>query len=127
MGVYMLAVHWFVTPILACYYIESWFWAITMTFLVTGGYWSVALSASEIDTPFASDNNDLPLKHMQMDMNSSLLELLNPRAQRPPAYNFPGLRELRHKNIMKIGHVLADRTTNLRTPRGMTAQAPTER
>lgn len=113
MGFFMLIVHWLVTPFLACYYIKSWFWAITMTFLVKGGYWAAALIAAEIDTPFGSDQNDLPLKQMQIGMNTSLLDLLNPLAQRPPPYDSPGFPELHHKSVMKIRHV-SDKTTNVK-------------
>jgi len=49
--------------------------------------------ALEIDQPFGNDFNDLPVSQMQRDFNRSLLELLDPIAQKPPEYKFVMGRE----------------------------------
>merc|ERR1712176_1717840 len=84
----MMIVLWIGTPLLASQVVSSAWWAAIMSFFVTGAYWSLVYIAREIDQPFGSDANDLPIKEMQVDFNRSLLELLDPRAQSPPEYNF---------------------------------------
>merc|ERR1719221_1467113 len=88
----MMLVHWLVTPMLASQTIRSPWWAAAMCFFVTTSYWSLIYIALEIDQPFGSDHNDLPIREMQVDFNRSLLQLLDPRAQKPPEYDFdPGV------------------------------------
>ncbi|CAK0871464.1 unnamed protein product, partial [Prorocentrum cordatum] len=57
-------------------------------FIVSFSYWGVNFIAVELENPYGSDDNDLPLREMQEDMNKSLLCLLQPKAQKPPAYNY---------------------------------------
>jgi len=84
----MLLVYTAVTPVLASQAINSIWCAAGMCFFSVGAYWSLVYIAREIDQPFGSDANDLPVKFMQIDFNRSLLELLDTRAQTPPTYVF---------------------------------------
>merc|ERR1712060_1040768 len=70
----MLLVHWAMTPMLASQIIRSRWWAATTCFFVTTAYWSLLYIAAEIDQPFGSDKNDLPIREMQVDFNRSILQ-----------------------------------------------------
>merc|ERR1712176_1673984 len=83
-----MLVLWAITPIIASQVVRAPEWAAVVCFFVTIAYWSLLYIAREIDQPFGSDDNDLPIKDMQVDFNRSLLELLDPRAQHPPEYAF---------------------------------------
>lgn len=82
----LLLVHFVITPILACQAIRSRVWASVMCFFVTSSLWSLLYIAHQIDQPFGADDNDLPIAAMQCDFNRSLLQLLDPLAQKPPSY-----------------------------------------
>lgn len=84
MLVFLLIVHWLATPMLASIVINTWYWAGVSCFFVTLGFWSVIYIAKEIDNPFGTDPNDLPMVEVQEEFNRSLLYLLEPLVQRPP-------------------------------------------
>merc|ERR1711933_661341 len=48
------------------------------TFIPVFGMFSLNFIASELENPFGTDDNDLPLAHFQEEMNSCLLMLLHP-------------------------------------------------
>eukprot|EP00928_Gymnodinium_smaydae_P096599 TRINITY_DN8569_c0_g1_i1.p1 TRINITY_DN8569_c0_g1~~TRINITY_DN8569_c0_g1_i1.p1 ORF type:complete len:496 (-),score=51.52 TRINITY_DN8569_c0_g1_i1:198-1685(-) len=91
----MLMVHWLITPIFASQAVPSPYWAGAVSFFVICVYWAPFYIALEIDQPFGSDSNDLPIREMQEDFNKSLLQLLDKRAQTPPAYKMPA----RHRKM----------------------------
>lgn len=84
----MLLVHWAVTPIVAAMEIRTSYGAAFFCFCVAGAFWSLIHIAMEIDQPFGTDANDVPVAAMQVDFNTSLLQLLEPLAQRPPEYKY---------------------------------------
>merc|ERR1712025_570731 len=59
-----------------------------MAFIVVGSYWSINFIAVELEQPFGDDDNDLPLKEMQEDMNNSLCALMKEQAQEVPAFTY---------------------------------------
>jgi len=83
---WMLVVHWGVTPLLASYVVHTPWWAGFLCFVTVVGMWSVMFIAVELDQPFGADHNDLNVAEMQRDFNLSLIQLLHPLAQRPPIY-----------------------------------------
>lgn len=89
----MLLIHWLVTPMLAAFVIRSPWWAVIASFSVTGAFWCLIYIALEIDQPFGSDENDLPITEMQEDFNRSLLQLLEFHAQNTPDYTYISDRE----------------------------------
>lgn len=91
----MLAIHWFITPTLAGFYVESIWWAFMICFFVTGGLWCVVYIAREIEQPFGEDPNDLPMVQIQKDFNNSLLSLMQPLAQKVPSFKYDKSKELR--------------------------------
>jgi len=50
--------------------------------------WGVHYISMEIESPFGFKQNDLPIDQIMVDMNESLITLLHPMTQKPPAYNF---------------------------------------
>jgi len=57
-------------------------------FIVSSSFWGVNFIAVELENPFGDDANDLPLQEMQVDLNKSLVGLLNPLAREPPTYTY---------------------------------------
>merc|ERR1712107_295446 len=53
-------------------------WAPVFAFMPTFAMYSLNFIGVELENPFGSDDNDLPLEHFQHEMNSCLLMLLHP-------------------------------------------------
>lgn len=84
--IWMLLLHWLITPLLAGLFIHSSWWAMIVTFLTQSSLWAVNFIAGQMDQPFGEDANDLPMAEMQRDFNKSLLALLELRAQSVPPF-----------------------------------------
>merc|ERR1719330_1145672 len=80
----MLMVHSLAMPFLASYLVASRWIAMTITLFVTSAHWSLLYIPVELDHPFGDDKNDFNMNDMQHSINSSLLTLLHPLAQRSP-------------------------------------------
>merc|ERR1719497_234671 len=57
--------------------IKSKILAAIFAFVPIFGMFSLNFIASELENPFGTDDNDLPLRHFQTEMNSCLLMLLH--------------------------------------------------
>merc|ERR1740123_1266680 len=88
----MLMIHTLVTPILASHLVSNRMGAVLITLAVTSSLWSCLYIAREVDQPFGEDENDLNVAEMQQLVNESLLTLLHPVAQKPPAVTSHDLR-----------------------------------
>lgn len=84
----MLMIHWVVQTIGAGLMMGTWYSAAVLAFVSTLTFWSINYIAIELEMPYGSDDNDLPLAEMQRIMNRSLVTLLKPEAQHPPAFAF---------------------------------------
>jgi len=102
----MLAVYSLVTPILASQLIDSLSMAVVASFCVQTAFWSLYQIADEIDQPFGTDPNDLPMHDMQMDFNKSLLHLIQPATQRVPSFVRPS-SAMRLTKVGKVDHLSA--------------------
>merc|ERR1719440_1985345 len=89
MTLFMLMFHSAVTPIICAATIEKPFWSVVVSFTVVFCYWSVLFIANELEMPYGDDPNDLPLYDLSVDMNKSLMCLLEPRARQAPEYILP--------------------------------------
>eukprot|EP00930_Biecheleria_cincta_P030638 TRINITY_DN21217_c0_g1_i1.p1 TRINITY_DN21217_c0_g1~~TRINITY_DN21217_c0_g1_i1.p1 ORF type:complete len:569 (+),score=124.84 TRINITY_DN21217_c0_g1_i1:84-1790(+) len=87
MLIVMLIIHNMITSCMAAVIVGSLFWACTMTFMVTGSFWTVIYIAVEIDQPFGDDPNDLPLIEMQEEFNADLVRLLKTAGAGLPQMN----------------------------------------
>eukprot|EP00443_Scrippsiella_acuminata_P091136 CAMPEP_0115515686 /NCGR_PEP_ID=MMETSP0271-20121206/76359_1 /TAXON_ID=71861 /ORGANISM="Scrippsiella trochoidea, Strain CCMP3099" /LENGTH=569 /DNA_ID=CAMNT_0002946295 /DNA_START=1 /DNA_END=1712 /DNA_ORIENTATION=+ len=86
----MLMVYTFGVPCAAGYVMDSWWGAAGSTFFNVFVLWAVNYLAVEIEQPFGSGLNDLPLKEEMNRMNHLLRMLLDDCAQTPPKYKSTG-------------------------------------
>lgn len=86
MVTFMLHMQWIITVLIATMVVRDSWWASALAFAVTLCMWSVNYLAVELEMPFGDDPNDLPLQHLQADMNASLVSLLHPSALSPPDF-----------------------------------------
>eukprot|EP00435_Cladocopium_sp_Y103_P033056 s2059_g8.t1 len=100
----MLAVYTFVTPVIASQLIDSSMMATLATFCVTTAFWSLYQIADEIDQPFGTDPNDLPMQRIQTDFNDSLLFLMRPETQCVPPFVRPSTA-MRLTKVTKKDHI----------------------
>eukprot|EP00928_Gymnodinium_smaydae_P056757 TRINITY_DN40084_c0_g1_i1.p1 TRINITY_DN40084_c0_g1~~TRINITY_DN40084_c0_g1_i1.p1 ORF type:complete len:484 (+),score=45.74 TRINITY_DN40084_c0_g1_i1:97-1548(+) len=84
----LLCLQWVATALLASASTDTPWAAAGATFVITLAYWSLCYIATEIEQPFGDDYNDINLEQLQIDFNSSLQLLLNPRTTTPPAFTF---------------------------------------
>jgi len=80
----LLFVHTLLTPMMITVLITAKSFAALVTFLVIFGMFSLNFAASELENPFGSDDNDLPLAHFQNEMNNSLMMLLHTNTDHVP-------------------------------------------
>jgi len=73
----LLFIHLILTPLVITGTVNSKAMAAIFTFMTNFGMFCVNFIASELENPFGTDNNDLPLSHFQEEMNSCLMMLLH--------------------------------------------------
>jgi hypothetical protein len=74
---FLLISHTFLTPMIMSGLIKSKVVCAAFTFVPVFGMFSLNFIASELENPFGTDANDLPLDNFQEEMNSCLLMLLH--------------------------------------------------
>jgi len=72
------------TPLMLASLIHNAVFACVFSFLPVFGMFSINFIAAQLENPFGSDDNDLPLDRFQTEMNSSLLMLLHENADHVP-------------------------------------------
>jgi hypothetical protein len=88
----------FMTPIIMSALVEDFHWAFIFTMIPLFGLEALNHIAKEIEIPFGSDANDLPLHAFQENMNNSMLMLIRqesdivPHATEHAEFDFFGLR-----------------------------------
>jgi hypothetical protein len=75
---FLLICHMVLTPLVMCSKIENKFLSTLLTFVPICGMATLNFIAVELENPFGTDDNDLPMNHFQEEMNSCLLMLLHP-------------------------------------------------
>merc|ERR1712050_121477 len=73
----LLLLHVVLTPIMMSCIISSKVLAALYTFVPICGMFSLNYIAMELENPFGTDANDLPMEHFQVEMNQCLLMLLH--------------------------------------------------
>mmetsp|Transcript_16014 Transcript_16014/g.28543 ORF Transcript_16014/g.28543 Transcript_16014/m.28543 type:complete len:625 (+) Transcript_16014:95-1969(+) len=81
-----------VTPIFAATLVKHIGLAAFIAFLPIFGMWSCIFIAGQLEQPFGTDPNDLPLSVLQFDMNASLLMLLD--TKKPPSLSKKARRDV---------------------------------
>lgn len=77
---FLLLANCFVTPLMVSCLFETAIAAAAFTFIPVFGLASLNFIGVELENPFGSDPNDLPLDHFQEEMNNCLLMLLHSSA-----------------------------------------------
>eukprot|EP00929_Paragymnodinium_shiwhaense_P019086 TRINITY_DN13129_c0_g1_i1.p1 TRINITY_DN13129_c0_g1~~TRINITY_DN13129_c0_g1_i1.p1 ORF type:complete len:543 (-),score=80.97 TRINITY_DN13129_c0_g1_i1:158-1786(-) len=80
----LLVMHWVLTPLLMCLWAGSAPSAFVFAFTPVFSLWCIHLIASEIEMPFGTDYNDLPLHDMQVHMNEVLMTMISRGSERVP-------------------------------------------
>merc|ERR1719174_2499614 len=83
----LLLVHWALTPI-ACSLSFPRAYATFISFSSIFVIWCIHFNALDLEFPFGTRENDIPMTDMQSDWNKSLCTLLAKRAQRPPEFTY---------------------------------------
>merc|ERR1719450_1456501 len=79
--------HWAITPFATAVSMPTW-WAVTFSFTSIFVLWCIHFNALDLEFPFGTRVNDLPMDEMQQDWNKSICTLLDKRAQRPPNFMY---------------------------------------
>eukprot|EP00928_Gymnodinium_smaydae_P087563 TRINITY_DN71816_c0_g1_i1.p1 TRINITY_DN71816_c0_g1~~TRINITY_DN71816_c0_g1_i1.p1 ORF type:complete len:550 (+),score=104.97 TRINITY_DN71816_c0_g1_i1:117-1766(+) len=73
----LLFLHTLLTPLFISSIVPSRVWAPILTFVPIFSFFAVNFIGVELENPFGSDDNDLPLDHFQGEMNKCLMMLLH--------------------------------------------------
>merc|ERR1719181_653734 len=68
------------TPLMITSLLTTRVWACIFTFIPIHAMFSVNYVGVELENPFGTDDNDLPLAHFQSEMNKCLMMLLHESA-----------------------------------------------
>merc|ERR1712227_1119064 len=87
--------HWVTFPFICAMAVPRPF-AVILSFFSIFVLWCIHFNALDLEFPFGTRVNDLPMDEMQQDWNKSICTLLDKRAQRPPnfIYDAPRHEEL---------------------------------
>jgi putative membrane protein len=99
----MLLIHWAATPLLCAHLLDDAFVCALVAFGVIFFIWCINYIALQLEQPFGTDSNDLPMAQMQRDWNKSIGTLLAKRAQRPPLFEFDRTTHRRLEVAMSDG------------------------
>jgi len=80
-------IHWVMTPFASALALPR-SWAVILSFFTIFVLWCIHFNALDLEFPFGSRVNDLPMDSFQKEWNSSILTLLDERASRPPQFNY---------------------------------------
>lgn len=81
----LLVVHSMFTPLIVTSFTSSYQWAIPVTFLPVFSMFALNQVAAQLEKPFGTDDNDLPLTFFQTEFNQSLLLLMHEMADHLPS------------------------------------------
>jgi hypothetical protein len=74
-------------PVLSSLLMDSPAWSAALSFILVFANVACNYIASDLESPFGDDTNDLPLASIQRDFNAGLLLLLSPPAARTPTFD----------------------------------------
>jgi len=75
---FLMVVLEILTPVMMTTIVQSKVLAVVFTFMPIFGLFCLNMVAQELENPFGTDDNDLPLQHFQTEMNNCLMMLLHP-------------------------------------------------
>jgi predicted membrane chloride channel (bestrophin family) len=80
-------IHWATMPIAASMALPRG-WAVMFCFCSIFVLWCIHFNALDLEFPFGTRANDLPMNEIQQDWNQSIMTLLNKRGKEPPEFVF---------------------------------------
>jgi len=93
----LLAIYSGFTPVVMIFWSSTVPSAFVFTFFSTFGMFCIEIIATEIEHPFGEDANDLPVHEFQDEINSALLLMMEPLAQKMPELSEKA--KLNHKQL----------------------------
>lgn len=96
----LLFLHCLLTPLFISCLIPSRVWAPLIAFVPIYSFFSLNFIGVELENPFGSDDNDLPLDHFQGEMNKCLMMLLQEGADLVPGIS-PSRCIMKYSNLSK--------------------------
>merc|ERR1719162_1001000 len=63
-------------------------WAVLFSFATIFVLWCIHFNAIELEFPFGTRTNDLPMIEFQKDWNNSISTLIDKMATRPPVFDY---------------------------------------
>lgn len=101
----LLIIHILLTPVVMAMIMQNGPWAMLFTVISVLVLWGTNYIAIEIEYPFGTDENHLPLANIQEDVNASLWLLLESGCRRTPKFEF----DKDVHRVWKVSHItLAD-------------------
>mmetsp|Transcript_27888 Transcript_27888/g.83370 ORF Transcript_27888/g.83370 Transcript_27888/m.83370 type:complete len:486 (-) Transcript_27888:38-1495(-) len=88
MTVVLLLIHVMTTPLIAAVVVKSFFLAGLSAFVTVTAYMGTFYITREIEQPFGTNENDLPLSEILRDLNTSLCTLIEQQVHPPPTFDF---------------------------------------
>jgi len=85
MGMILQLVHYAIMPVGAALAVPR-VWAVLVSFFSIFVLWCIHFNALDLEFPFGTRVNDLPMNELQQDWNKSICNLLADRACRPPKF-----------------------------------------
>eukprot|EP00928_Gymnodinium_smaydae_P021120 TRINITY_DN1821_c0_g2_i1.p1 TRINITY_DN1821_c0_g2~~TRINITY_DN1821_c0_g2_i1.p1 ORF type:complete len:502 (-),score=44.77 TRINITY_DN1821_c0_g2_i1:275-1780(-) len=86
--------HYAIVPVIGALALPR-MWAVFYSFFSIFVLWCIHFNALDLEFPFGTRVNDLPMNEMQSDWNKSICTLLDRRATRPPNFDYhPDHQEL---------------------------------
>ena len=80
----LLIFHWILTPLVMVQWTNTVFGSAIFTFVQVFTLWCLNATAVGFERPFGGDANDIDHIELQMTMNKSLINLMEPRSRRLP-------------------------------------------
>jgi len=80
-------IHYAVVPVAAALAMPR-LWAVLVSFFSIFVLWCIHFNALDLEFPFGTRVNDLPMNEFQQDWNKSVCTLLADRATRPPMFQY---------------------------------------
>lgn len=85
---FSLLIHSVLMPFIAAATVPELSWALITTFISVTALWCINYTAGELENPFGTDANDLPIADAQHDLNTSLVRLLDPVVHSAPSFQW---------------------------------------
>eukprot|EP00929_Paragymnodinium_shiwhaense_P115911 TRINITY_DN8507_c0_g3_i2.p1 TRINITY_DN8507_c0_g3~~TRINITY_DN8507_c0_g3_i2.p1 ORF type:complete len:497 (-),score=47.25 TRINITY_DN8507_c0_g3_i2:368-1858(-) len=94
-----LIINWVLLPMVAGFFIPQALSAAGMSFCTLFALAGINYIAVELEMPFGTDPNDLPLHELQDDFNACMRMLMHPRTRKRPTFTFD---EEQHRASLQV-------------------------